>query len=167
MRAPATSANLGPGFDALGLALGIYLECSFRQAPSLRIRAGGRDAALISTGEDNLIWQTALKVAADTGGTLDPIELEIRNDIPIGKGLGSSAAALIAGVVIADRPLTEIVPLQQKGAEQEIVTQLGMWDIVELGLLKMDFLGLRNLDVIDQAVELIGGWIRSLPPAGR
>jgi len=105
VRVPASSANLGPGFDALGLALGVYLECSFRQAPSLRIRAGGRDAALISTGEDNLIWQTALKVAADTGGTLDPIELEIRNDIPIGKGLGSSAAALIAGVVIADELL--------------------------------------------------------------
>src|ERR1041385_4399221 len=105
VRVPASSANLGPGFDALGLALGIYLECSFRQAPSLRIRAGGRDAALISTGEDNLIWQTALKVAADTGGTLDPIELAIRNDIPTGKGLGASAAALIAGVVIADELL--------------------------------------------------------------
>src|SRR4029079_642026 len=44
----------------------------------------------------------------------------------------------------------------QKGADQEVVTQLGMWDVVELGLLKMDFLGLRNLDVIDQAVELSG-----------
>ena len=55
--------------------------------------------------ESNLIWQTALTVAADVGGTLPPVELEIRNDIPIGKGLGSSAAALTAGVVIADRLL--------------------------------------------------------------
>jgi homoserine kinase len=101
VRVPASSANLGPGFDALGLALAIYLECHYRRSAALTIRSRGRDAELISTGEDNLIWQTALKVAADTGETLDPIELEIDNDIPIGKGLGSSAAALTAGVVIA------------------------------------------------------------------
>ena len=101
VRVPASSANLGPGFDALALAVAIYLECRYRRSDALAIRAQGRDAELISTGQDNLIWQTALKVAADTGGALDPIELEIYNDIPIGKGLGSSAAALTAGVVIA------------------------------------------------------------------
>jgi homoserine kinase len=84
------------------MALGIYLECRFRQSDRLEIRLLGRDAACISNGEDNLIWQTALAVARDTGGVLPPIELEIDNDIPIGKGLGSSAAALTAGVVIAD-----------------------------------------------------------------
>jgi homoserine kinase len=99
---PASSANLGPGFDALGMALEIYLECRFRPAESLIIRASGRDVECISTGEDNLIWQTALNVARDVGSTLPPIELEIENDIPIGKGLGSSAAALTAGVIIAD-----------------------------------------------------------------
>src|SRR5882724_652152 len=102
LRVPASSANLGPGFDAMGLALGIYLQCRFRPAPALSIRATGRDAGLISTGSDNLIWQTALEVA---NGTLAPIELEIENGIPIGKGLGSSAAALTAGVVIADEVL--------------------------------------------------------------
>lgn len=105
LRVPASSANLGPGFDALGLALDIYLECRFRPARALAIRARGRDAALISPGEDNLIWQTALQVAADTAQSMPPIELEIDNDIPIGKGLGSSAAALTAGVVIANEVL--------------------------------------------------------------
>lgn len=105
VRVPASSANLGPGFDALGMALGVYLECRFRKADSLTIRATGRDAECISTGEDNLIWQTALAVARDVGATLPPIDLEIINDIPIGKGLGSSAAALTAGVVIADELL--------------------------------------------------------------
>lgn len=105
VRVPASSANLGPGFDALGLALSIYLECRFRPAEALTIRARGRDADLISTGEDNLIWQTAQQVARDLGETLAPIELEIDNDIPLGKGLGSSAAALTAGVVIADQLL--------------------------------------------------------------
>ena len=105
LRVPASSANLGPGFDALGMALGIYLECRFRQSETLTIRAMGRDTGYISCGEDNLIWQTALAVARDVGGSLPPIELEIDNDIPIGKGLGSSAAALTAGVVIADKLL--------------------------------------------------------------
>jgi len=105
VRVPASSANLGPGFDALGLALQVHLVCRFRRSESLTIRVKGRDAALISTGEDNLIWQTALRVAADTRQILPPIELEIDNHIPLGKGLGSSAAALTAGVVIANRVL--------------------------------------------------------------
>lgn len=105
VRTPASSANLGPGFDALGLALEIYLTCRFERAERLSIRASGRDANQISTGGDNLIWQTALAVAKDVGGALPPIALEIENDIPIGKGLGSSAAALTAGVVIADHLL--------------------------------------------------------------
>lgn len=108
VRVPATSANLGPGFDALGLALDLYLECRFRPAPELVIRATGCDAELISTGADNLIWQTALRVACDAGRTLGPIDLEISNGIPLGKGLGSSAAALTAGVVIA----TELLGLR-------------------------------------------------------
>jgi homoserine kinase len=105
VRVPASSANLGPGFDSLGLALGVYLTCRFRRSDSLSIRAEGRDAAQISTGPDNLIWQTAVAVGADLRSPMPPIELEIRNDIPLGKGMGSSAAALTAGVVIADRLL--------------------------------------------------------------
>ena len=101
LRVPASSANLGPGFDALGLAIDIPLLCRFRPAPELRIAVSGRDAAGIPATEENLIWQTALRVAADVGETLPPVELEIENQIPLGKGLGSSAAALTAGVVIA------------------------------------------------------------------
>ena len=59
--------------------------------------------------------------------------------------------------MIGDRPLVEYVPLQQKGADQEVVTQFGMWDVEALGLLKMDFLGLRNLDVIEKTYQLVGG----------
>jgi homoserine kinase len=102
---PASSANLGPGFDAMGLALGIYLECRFRESSELSIHVEGRDAAAISSAEDNLIWQTALAVARDMRMSMPPIALQIRNDIPVGKGLGSSAAALTAGVIIADRLL--------------------------------------------------------------
>jgi homoserine kinase len=102
VRTPASSANLGPGFDALGMALGLYLTCRFRRAESLSISASGRDAECIPSGPDNMIWRTAEAVARDHGAAMPPIELQIHNEIPIGKGLGSSAAALTAGVVIAD-----------------------------------------------------------------
>jgi homoserine kinase len=105
VRVPASSANLGPGFDALGLALEVYLTCRFRKSDVLAIAAEGRDCAQISTASDNLIWQTAVTVAENHEMQMPPIELQIVNDIPIGKGLGSSAAALTAGVVIADRLL--------------------------------------------------------------
>src|SRR6266542_5808226 len=67
-------------------------------------------------------------------------------------------AATVTGVQTCALPisLTNVVPLQQKGPDQEVVTQFGMWDVADLGLLKIDFLGLRNLDVIDKAVELVG-----------
>ena len=105
LRVPASSANLGPGFDALGLALGVYLTCRFRPSDRLSICVSGRDAHRISSGADNLIWQTAVAVARDHQMQMPPIEIEIANDIPIGKGMGSSAAALTAGVVIADQML--------------------------------------------------------------
>ena len=59
--------------------------------------------------------------------------------------------------MIGAEPLIDVVPLQQKGADQEVVTQFPMGDVEALGLLKMDFLGLRNLDVIDKACALVGG----------
>ncbi len=73
-----------------------------------------------------------------------PLEGVVRND-----------SIHAAAVVIGDRPLTEYLPLQQKGPDAEVVTQFSMGDVDALGLLKMDFLGLRNLDVIDRAVEVI------------
>ncbi|HEY6148995.1 MAG TPA: DNA polymerase III subunit alpha, partial [Gaiellaceae bacterium] len=93
-----------------------------------------------------------LKQAYDS----DPLVREIVDLAKPLEGLIRQDSIHAAGVVISDRPLTDIVPLQQKGADQEVVTQFGMWDVEALGLLKMDFLGLRNLDVIDTAVQLVG-----------
>jgi homoserine kinase len=105
VRVPASSANLGPGFDALGLALNLHLVCRFHRAERLVIRAAGRDAEQIPLDESNLIWQTALTVANDVAEMLPPVALDIDNGIPLGKGLGSSAAALTAGVILADELL--------------------------------------------------------------
>jgi homoserine kinase len=79
----------------------VYLTCRFSPASGLSIRCEGRDASLISTAEDNLIWQTAVSVAQRARRTLPAADLAIANQIPLGKGLGSSAAAITAGVIIA------------------------------------------------------------------
>lgn len=105
VRAPASSANLGPGFDTLGLALEIHLTCRFRPAEALKITVSGRDADVIPTDDSNMVWQTAVRVARDQGREMPWLEIEADNGIPLGKGLGSSAAALTAGVAIANEAL--------------------------------------------------------------
>jgi DNA polymerase-3 subunit alpha len=117
-----------------------------------------RVAKLIPEGpkvylEDSLKPGQELRQAYDA----DPLVREIVDLAKPLEGLVRADSIHAAGVVIADRPLTDIVPVQQKGHDQEVVTQFGMWDVVELGLLKIDFLGLRNLDVIDEALALISG----------
>jgi DNA polymerase-3 subunit alpha len=100
-----------------------------------------------------------LKPNAELRQAYDADEI-VRQIVDLAKpleGLVRQDSIHAAGVVIGDRPLTEYLPLQQKGADQEVVTQFPMGDVEALGLLKMDFLGLRNLDVIDKAVELVGG----------
>ena len=102
--------------------------------------------------EDSLKPGQELRAAYDA----DPIVKEIVDLAKPLEGLVRADSIHAAGVVIGDRALIEYVPLQQKGPDAEVVTQFPMGDIEKLGLLKMDFLGLRNLDVIDKAVELVG-----------
>ena len=83
----------------------------------------------------------------------DPVVREIVDLAKPLEGLVRQDSIHAAGVVIGAEPLTNVVPLQQKGPDSEVVTQFGMWDVAALGLLKIDFLGLRNLDVIDKAVD--------------
>src|SRR5581483_7871286 len=86
----------------------------------------------------------------------DPVAKEILELAQPLEGLTRADSIHAAGVVIGAQPLINVVPLQQKGGDQEIVTQFAMKDVEALGLLKMDFLGLRNLDVIDKACRLLG-----------
>jgi DNA polymerase-3 subunit alpha len=86
----------------------------------------------------------------------DPVAREIVELAKPLEGLVRQDSIHAAGVVIGAEPLTNLVPLQQKGGDQELVTQFKMGDVEALGLLKMDFLGLRNLDVLDKAQQLVG-----------
>ena len=117
-----------------------------------------RIAKLVPEGPGQTL-EAALKPGAELRQAVDsdPVAKEVVDLARPLEGLTRADSIHAAGVVIGAQPLIEVVPLQQKGADSEIVTQLGMWDVVDLGLLKMDFLGLRNLDVIDKAVELVGG----------
>ncbi len=115
-----------------------------------------RVAKLIPEGP-KVYLDDCLKAGAELRHAYDEDDV-VRQIVDIAKpleGLVRQDSIHAAGVVIGDRPLVDYVPLQQKGPGQEIVTQFPMGDVERLGLLKMDFLGLRNLDVIDEAVELV------------
>jgi DNA polymerase III subunit alpha len=108
------------------------------------------------TLDDCLKPGSELRQAVDS----DPVAKEIIDLARPLEGLTRQDGIHAAAVVIGAEPLIDTVPLQQKGADQELVTQFSGTDIEAVGLLKIDFLGLRNLDVIDKAVELIGGALR-------
>jgi len=98
---PATSANLGPAFDAAALALDLHLKLEARQAGDYSIQATGRDAAICGALENHLILTTYRGVLESAQRPAPPLALKIANDIPIGKGCGSSAAARLAGIALA------------------------------------------------------------------
>src|SRR4051794_3138312 len=110
--------------------------------------------------EDCLKPGSELRQAVDA----DPVAKEIVDLARPLEGLTRQDGIHAAAVVIGAEPLMQTVPLQQKGPDQEVVTQYDGVTIEKLGLLKMDFLGLRNLDVIDKAVALVPGLDMSTIP---
>ena len=98
LRLPATSANLGPGFDALGLAMTLYLTVEAEAADAFGIEVRGLDAELVGRLDGNLMLET-YGALAPAGPAL---ALRVKNEIPLGMGCGSSAAALLAGVMLAN-----------------------------------------------------------------
>ena len=102
LRLPATSANLGPGFDTLALALALYLEIDAELAGEFSIDASGRNVDLCSRIEGNLLLTVYRDtVRTWTGRQAPPLHLAMRNNIPLGMGCGSSAASRLAGVALA------------------------------------------------------------------
>ncbi len=99
---PATSANLGPGFDAAAVALDFHLEIEARPAEKFSINATGRDAKRCSRIDDNLILGIYRRLLEENGRGVIPLELSMRNEIPLGMGCGSSAAGRLAGIALAD-----------------------------------------------------------------
>src|ERR1700748_619056 len=101
LKLPATSANLGPGFDALGLAMDFALHIQAREAEAFSIVATGRNAAQCGDVQDSLVLETYRSLLTGQGIDPTPLHLDLHNEIPLGMGCGSSAAALVAGVALA------------------------------------------------------------------
>src|ERR1700684_3685779 len=100
---PATSANLGPAFDAAALAMNLYITIHARAASTFSITVTGRAQEICRAIENNLILATYREILQAQGAKIIPLSLRIKNDIPIGKGCGSSAAARLAGIALANR----------------------------------------------------------------
>src|SRR5262245_30932170 len=109
-RIPASTSNLGAGFDALSLAVNLYLRIVIEDADVLSIEAEGVGTNSIPEGSDNLIWRVADSLARQRKRPLPTFRMRIENEIPLARGLGSSAAAIIAGItcyeVLTDDRLT-------------------------------------------------------------
>jgi homoserine kinase len=94
VRVPASSANLGPGYDVLAAAVSLFLELDVEETGKFSLDPGGLD---VSTGRDNLIVR-----AFETLHPADVIAFRLKSEIPLARGLGSSAAAIVAGLFAAD-----------------------------------------------------------------
>jgi homoserine kinase len=115
VRVPASTSNLGAGFDSFSLALQLYLTVSARvvaeKSARCRVTSSGEGSTsgLLSATEENLIFRAMSFAAEREGWILPPLRLDVHNELPLGRGLGSSAAAIVAGLtlssLICDREL--------------------------------------------------------------
>lgn len=101
LRLPATSANLGPGFDAAAIALDFYLEVEAEAAAEFSIAATGLNADRCVRLEDNLVIETYKKMLASEGKPIVPLAIKMHNEIPLAMGCGSSAAGRLAAIAMA------------------------------------------------------------------
>jgi len=110
-RVPASTSNLGAGFDALSLALQRYLRVTVEiGGPAFEIIPRGVDAASIPTTPDNLILRVAKSVGSQRKRTLPGLRMTIDNEIPLARGMGSSAAAIIAGITCYELAAEDRLP---------------------------------------------------------
>lgn len=99
VKVPATTANIGPGFDCLGLALNLY--------NTVEVRLGG------SPDRDHLVYKTVKKVFDSVGKDMPQVEVNVYGDIPVERGLGSSASCIVGGVIAANKLLGDVLSFEQ------------------------------------------------------
>lgn len=104
VKAPASSANLGPGFDAIGLALDLWNEADVESAEETTVTLEGPDGPML-VDHENLVLVAMEELAREHGCTLPPLALTLRAHVPVARGLGSSAAAIVIGLLAANEVL--------------------------------------------------------------
>ncbi len=151
---PATTANLGVGFDCLGAALSMYNEFRFavlEGEPDLTITVTGEEADKVSRDRSNLVYQSFLKVYEKLNRTPPRVKIDIKLGVPFARGLGSSATAIVGGLIganeLAGKPLTEVeirdLAIAIEGHPDNVVPaylgncrlsigELGNWQICEI-----------------------------------
>ena len=109
VRVPATTANCGPGFDALGIACNFYneLELTLLEEDSLKIEVFGEGAGYLPANEKNLIWKVVKGLIDKNNAAYHGAHIIMHNNIPLSRGLGSSAAAIVGGLSAANYALDE------------------------------------------------------------
>ncbi len=102
VKVPATTANLGPAFDAVGMALDLYNEIIVTESdePAVDVRGEGRES--LQGDASNLVYRAAARAAEHAGAHMPPLRIECTNRIPLARGMGSSAAAIVGGIVAAN-----------------------------------------------------------------
>ncbi|MEG3910371.1 homoserine kinase [Microcoleus sp. w2-18bC1] len=118
---PATTANLGPGFDCIGAALSLYNRFQFsRLEPSatekLKITVTGKETTKVKTDDSNLAYQAFIKLYGYLNQSPPPVAIHIDMQVPLARGLGSSATAIVGGLVganeLAGKPLSQVEVMQ-------------------------------------------------------
>lgn len=152
---PATTANLGPGFDSIGLALNLYMSVEVSVSDKWKVIYEDEAFQGLTTGEDNLIIETIQEIAHRYDKEIHPVTLSVQSNIPLGKGFGSSASAIAAGIVIADELLSLHLTDREKvllGSELEghadnvSAALLGGAVIAYFDGLEIDFLHKTDID---------------------
>lgn len=119
---PATTANLGPGYDCLGLALNLFNTLEMAPAREWNLTIRGEGQGTLREDETNLAWRSMCKLWQETGTSIPVVNITMTNQIPPGRGLGSSAAAIVGALLAANywagQPLTQD-ELLQMAAELE------------------------------------------------
>ena len=110
IKVPATSANLGPGFDTLGLALDLWNETVITPAGEFGVTVNGEGADRLSSGRNNLLVRAAGRVADRARKPLPPFHADCVNAIPLASGMGSSSAAILTGMLAANALLENRFP---------------------------------------------------------
>jgi homoserine kinase len=111
VKVPASTANLGPGFDTIGMAFQLYTTITMRFAKRAEVILHGEELKGLPTNESNLVYQMAVAIFKLIGMPVPHLQIEMWSDIPLTRGLGSSAAAIVGGLVaaneLAGRPFTK------------------------------------------------------------
>jgi homoserine kinase len=150
IKVPASTANLGPGFDSIGMALDLYLTLEVERADNWKVIPLTKEMEIFPADESNFIIQVAMKTAQKYNKSVHPAIVKVHSEIPLARGLGSSAAAIVAGIELADL-LGDLKLSKQEKFEMAAVME-GHPDNAGASLLGGLVIGCQTDDSVDAVV---------------